>query len=95
VRKVFSSSIDLVVHLDRRTDPSDTTIHRQTMEIRAVVPALHNDFSSEPIFVRERVGAPLEWTGATPPSDFVDRVERNLPSDMRLADVLERGVMQW
>jgi len=95
VRKVFSSSIDLVVHLDRRTEPSENTIQRQTMEIRAVVPALHNDFSSEPIFVRERVGAPLEWTGATPPSDLVDRVERELPTDMRLADLLERGVTLW
>lgn len=95
VRKVFSSSIDLVVHLDRRSDPSEGSIQRQTMEIRAVVPALHEDFSSEPLFVRERLGAPLEWTGANPPADLVDRVERQLPNEMKVPALLERGLPQW
>ncbi len=37
VRKVFSSSINLVVHLDRGMDQSGSRIIRETMEIRAVV----------------------------------------------------------
>jgi len=36
------------------------------MEIAAVVPAMRDDFSVEPIFVRERLGAPLRWTGVVP-----------------------------
>ena len=95
VRKVFSSSIDFVLHLDRRTDPSDSSIQRQTMEIRAVVPALHDDFSSEPIFVRDRVGAPMEWTGATPPADISERIERVLPGGTGLSHLLERGPSPW
>ena len=76
VRKVFSSSIDLVIHLDRAPDETGNQTIRRTMEIRAVVPALHDDFTSEPIFTRAHIGAPLDWTGATPPSDLVDRMQR-------------------
>lgn len=89
VRRVFSSSIDLVVHLDRRTDPTERMIRRQTLEIRAVVPSLHDDFSSEPIFVRERLGAPLEWTGAMPPGPLADRISRELASGTTLTSLLE------
>jgi pilus assembly protein CpaF len=95
VRKVFSSSIDLVVHLDRSVDPSDNSIIRQAMEVRAVVPALHEDFSSEPIFTRPRLGAPLDWTGALPPADLVDRMERTLGAGRGLRSLLERGAGSW
>jgi hypothetical protein len=64
VRKVFSQSLDLVVHVDRDdTPPNDSEgIRRQVMEIVAVVPALSEDFTVEPIFVRQALGRPLVWT---------------------------------
>lgn len=77
VRKVFASSLDFVVHLDRDTG-GDGPIRRRVMEVLAVVPALRADFSTQPIFVREHLGAPLEWTGAMPPAPVVDRVDRAL-----------------
>jgi len=89
VRKVFSSSIDLVVHLDRAVEPSNTSIVRQAMEVRAVVPALHNDFSTEPIFARPRLGAPLVWSGALPPAELTDRIERSLGPGLTLRSLLE------
>jgi pilus assembly protein CpaF len=95
VRKVFSSSIDLVVHLDRAVDQSDNSILRQAVEVRAVVPALHEDFSSEPIFTRSRVGGSLDWTGALPPADLVDRMERTLQDGQSLRALLERGAGSW
>lgn len=95
VRKVFSSSIDLVIHLDRRADDAQKAIKRQTVEIRAVVPALHDDFSSEPLFARERIGAPLDWTGAPPPRDLADRIERAIPRGQTISSLLERGVGEW
>ena len=95
VRKVFSSSIDLVVHLDRTVDPRDNSILRQATEIRAVVPALHDDFTSEPIFVRSHLGAPLDWTGALPPAGLVDRMERGLEHDITLRGMLEEGSVSW
>lgn len=88
VRKVFSSSIDLLVHLERQLDPTGTRIHRETMEIRAVVPALHDDFSTEALFVRERVGAPLEWTGALPPEPLVRKIEPLIEGRRGLASLL-------
>ena len=56
------------MHLDRDdgTSADGGMIRRQVMEIAAVVPAMRDDFSVEPIFVRERLGAPLRWTGVVP-----------------------------
>jgi pilus assembly protein CpaF len=91
VRRIFSSAIDLVVHCDLEESGRDGEgLRRQVTEIVAVVPALHEDFSTEPLFVRERIGAPLEWTGALPPE--ADRIERRLPAGLRLRDVLEGRV---
>ncbi|HSJ83363.1 MAG TPA: ATPase, T2SS/T4P/T4SS family [Acidimicrobiia bacterium] len=89
VRKVFASSIDLVIHLDRDIEPNAGGIRRQTVEIRALVPSLHDDFSSEPLFHRERLGAPLRWTGSLPPNALVRRLEGVLPRGSSLARVLE------
>ena len=95
VRKVFSSSIDLVVHLDRETDSSTGATKRETMEIRAVVPALHEDFSSESIFARESIGRPLAWTGALPPTDLSRRIERVLRKDETLRSLLDGSAQEW
>jgi len=89
VRKVFASSIDLVIHLDRDIEPGAGGIRRQTVEIRALVPSLHDDFSSEPLFHRERLGAPLRWTGSLPPNALVRRLEGGLPRGSSLARVME------
>ena len=93
VRKVFSSSIDLVVHLDRTVEAD--SILRQTVEIRAVVPALHDDFSTELIFKRDRIGAPMQWTGALPPSVLTERLGRVLPGGESVQRLLESGVDRW
>jgi pilus assembly protein CpaF len=91
VRKVFASSIDLVVHLDRDVDPDRGGIRRQTVEVRALVPSLHDDFSSEPLFYRDRLGMPLEWTGSLPPNALVRRLEGLLPHGSTLAQLMEGG----
>ncbi len=93
VRKVFSSSIDVLVHLDRSLEPATGRIQRQVMEIRAVVPSLHDDFSSESIFARDRVGSPMEWTGALPPESLVRRIEQTVPEGETLALILGGG--EW
>ncbi|HEU4320362.1 MAG TPA: ATPase, T2SS/T4P/T4SS family [Acidimicrobiia bacterium] len=93
VRKVFSSSIDLVVHLDRLNEGD--SIMRQTVEIQAVVPALHDDFSTEPIFKSERVGVPMHWRGSLPPAPLTERLERVLPSGMTVRRLLGSGVSRW
>ena len=88
VRKVFSESLDVVVHLDRddavRNDGG--SLRRHVVEIAAVVPALRDDFTVEPLFVRDAVDAPLRWTGALPAS-LATRLER-VQGDGPLHDVL-------
>jgi pilus assembly protein CpaF len=92
VRKVFSESLDVVVHLDRDDGGSGDAdgIRRRVVEIAAVVPALRDDFTVEPLFVREHPRSPLQWTGALPPS-LATRLER--ASDASVHDVvgLERS----
>jgi pilus assembly protein CpaF len=77
VRKVFSESLDVVVHLDRDDGVSDDAapIRRRVVEIAAVVPALRDDFTIEPLFTRDGPGAPLRWTGAMP-TGLARRLER-------------------
>lgn len=89
VRKVFSESLDLVVHVDRDDTSSANGIRRQVTEITAVSPALTDGFTCEPIFVRETIGAPLVWTGALPVR-LAARVGRALPSGQQLRDVVEQ-----
>ena len=62
------------------------------MEILALAPSLHDDFTVEPIFVRERIGSPLEWTGALPPKGLTGRMEAELGEGQRLADLFDGGV---
>jgi pilus assembly protein CpaF len=95
VRKVFSSCIDLVVHLDRSSDPGSDRVVRETIEIRSVVPSLHDDFSTEPIFVRETIGSPLEWTGALPAERLLARIERLMPGRMGVANLMAIGGIEW
>lgn len=95
VRKVFASSIDLVVHLERDVDPDHGRIRRETFEIRALVPSLHDDFSTEPLFERTRVGAPMEWTGAQPPAPLTRRLERAIPEGSTLSAVMKGEDSLW
>ena len=69
VRRVFSESLDLVVHLDRDDVPSrriEAASGARSWRSRRSCPALSDDFTCEPVFVREALGRPLEWTGAVP-----------------------------
>ncbi|HEX2029354.1 MAG TPA: ATPase, T2SS/T4P/T4SS family [Nitriliruptorales bacterium] len=90
VRKVFASAIDLVVHLDRddinRADPGQG-IRREVMEVLAIAPSLHDDFTTEPVFLRHELGGALTWTGAVPPS--AERIERALAEGLTLRSILE------
>lgn len=91
VRKVFSESLDVVVHVDRDDLPRGEAvdgIRRQVMEITAVLPALADDFTVEPIFVRQGLGQALEWTGVMP-ERLVARVDRVLPDGMTLRRIVE------
>lgn len=84
VRNVFSSALDIVVHLERDTRPSIDAARadRRVAEIVAVVPSLRDDFTVEPLFVRESPGHALRWTGALP-----TRLEARLGDGVRALPV--------
>jgi len=89
VRNVFAASIDLVIHLDRESGSDQDRTRRQVVEILALVPSLHDDFSVQPLFVRERMGAPLTWTGALPPDRLRRRLEQVTPAGVSVVEVLD------
>jgi hypothetical protein len=85
--------LDLVVHLDRDLiRDADAPLRRRVIEVLAVVPSLYDDFSTEPLFQRSHLDAALEWTGAVPPDDLAEQLQRALPADVALRDVLEGRV---
>ncbi len=93
VRKVFASTIDFVVYLDRdSTTVEGQTMRRQTMEILTLNPSLHDDFTTEPLFIREAIGKPLEWTGQLPNQALLRRMEAALPERLDLRAICEGSV---
>jgi pilus assembly protein CpaF len=90
VRRIFVGALDLVVHVDRDEGAGERRVRRQVTEITAVVPSLAEGVTYEPIFVCDRIGAPLSWTGVVPPM-LEARLNRALPPDAQLRRVLERS----
>lgn len=92
VRRIFASAIDVVVHADRDDQDVDgeSRIRRGVREIIAVVPSLSDDFSTQPVFARDRLDRPLRWTGHLPPDH--DRIQRALPDGLSLRAILEGRV---
>lgn len=91
VRKVFSTTIDLVVHLDRDSVPQENEagLRRRVMEVLALVPTFGDDFATESLFVRDGLGEPLRWTGALPSPTTTGVIERSLPPGVDLRGILE------
>jgi pilus assembly protein CpaF len=86
VRKVFSSAIDLVVHVDLHDRP-DGSARREVREVIAVMPTMGEVFAVEPIFTRpDGPGTPLRWTGVLPAS--LEPLARHLPPGSTLRGVL-------
>ena len=93
VRGGVSASIDLVVRLDREMQgESEGPIRRQVMEILSGAGPRHDGFSVEPLFVRERLGAGLRWTGALPSKVLAGRLEHLLPNGVALTDIMSGEV---
>jgi len=92
VQRVFSSALDLVVHVERTAGDGGAGIRRCVTEITAVVPALTDGFTCEPVFVRDDVDEPLRWTGAIP-DRLEARADRALGSRGALRSAIESTVV--
>jgi pilus assembly protein CpaF len=91
VRRVYSQSLDLVIHLDRHDGVAGSAdgVLREVREITSLAPSLGDDFTCEPLFVRSGPGRPLKWTGVVP-DRLADRIDRALPRGESLRRLLER-----
>ena len=94
VRNVFSSVVDLVVHTAKEpTAAADGGGgRRQIMELVAIpsMQGADDDFTVEPIFVRDGFGSPLRWTGSPLPTELERRLGRVLaPLGIAVSDLLE------
>lgn len=93
VRKVFSSTIDFVIHLDRDTTTHEgQSMRRQTMEILTLNPSLHDDFTTEPLFHRDGIGKPLEWTGQLPNEALRRRIDAALPPHLDMRGICDGSI---
>lgn len=89
MRRMFARHIDFVVFVDVDEYTGGDRLRRELMEISWVDPELRDgQVVHEPIFVRDALGEPLEWTGARPREDVVARMERGLPPGVTLKSVL-------
>ena len=94
LRAVFAAGIDVVVHVELRQPGEDggQAMRRRVTEIIGIVPSLHGDFSTEPIFARASFDAPLEWTGFVPADA---RLEGRLPAGITLRALASGVVSPW
>jgi pilus assembly protein CpaF len=89
VQRAFSSALDLVIHVERRACERGG-IKRAVTEITAVLPALADGFTCEPVFVRDAPDRPLRWTGVVP-DRLEERADRVLGRPGALRSILESG----
>ena len=91
VRRVFSSAIDLVIHLDRLAlgEGHDGGPLRQTREIVAVAPGRDGSFSVRDLFSRPRLGEPMTWSGHLPPRGLRSRIEQ--AAGVSMAEIMGDG----
>jgi pilus assembly protein CpaF len=94
LRAVFTAAIDVVVHVELRQPGQDGehAMRRRVTEIIGIVPSLHGNFSTEPIFTRAHFDAPLEWTGYVPADT---RLEGRLAAGITLRDLAAGSVSPW
>jgi pilus assembly protein CpaF len=93
VRATFARLIDLVVHCEAEPlhrVPEGGRRRRQVMEICAVPAQITDDeFTLEPVFVREDFGRPLEYVGHHLPDDLEKRLNRALPNGVTMRDLAD------
>ena len=81
IRRLFARHVEFVVFadVDETRAASEPGKRRQVTEICWVEPELRaGHVVHEPLFTREELGLPLEWTGAAPPATLSRRIERGL-----------------
>ncbi|MBP9114951.1 MAG: CpaF family protein [Acidimicrobiia bacterium] len=84
MRKIFSSAIDVVVHVDREENASISDgLMRGVTEIIAVESSISDSFTTTTLFSRKTLQEQLKFSG-TIPDRLISRIEKSLPSEVTL-----------
>lgn len=87
MRNIFSSAIDLVVHVDRSEHTGENGISRGVMEILALEPALGNSFTTTTIYSRTSLDDELELSGHIP-QGLVKKINKALPNNLNVEKII-------
>lgn len=87
MRNIFSSAIDIVVHVDREENASIADgLVRGVTEIVAVESSMSDTFTTTSIFSRKSLRDELEFNG-TVPDRLINRIEKSLPEGVTLEKI--------
>lgn len=88
MRKIFSNSIDIVVHVDREENPTvQDGLLRGITEIVAVQPTMSDTFTTTTLFSRSSLQDELSFEGVVP-SVLERKIDKALKGKFKLADIM-------
>ncbi len=88
MRNIFSSAIDIVVHVDREEHATqENGLSRGVMEIVAVEPTMSDSFTTTTLFARDSLHDSLDYVG--PISDqLIKKVNKSLPEGCTVEKII-------
>lgn len=88
MRNIFSSAIDVVVHVDREEHAThENGLTRGVMEIVAVEPTMSDSFTTTTLFARDSLSSSLNYVG--PLGDqLAKKINKVLPNDCSVEKIL-------
>lgn len=87
MRNIFSSAIDVVVHVDREENASiEDGLIRGVTEIVAVESSMSDTFTTTKIFSRDSLHEELKYNGNMP-TRLIERIEKSLPKGITLSKI--------
>lgn len=90
MRNIFSSAIDIVVHVDREEKAiEENGLLRGVTQIIAVEPTISDSFTTTTIFVRDNLSEPLQYVGPIP-ENLNNKISKALPPSCSL-DAIVHG----
>lgn len=88
MRNIFSSAIDVVVHVDREENPTfENGLVRGVTQIVAVEPSMSDKFTTTTLFSRDDLNQPLKPTGRLP-DRLKTKLNKALPRDLNIDKIM-------
>jgi|JI10StandDraft_1071094.scaffolds.fasta_scaffold162927_2 pilus assembly protein CpaF len=87
MRNIFSSAIDIVVHVDREEQAThENGLSRGVMEIVAVEPSMSDSFTTTTLFSRTSLSEELKFKGPFP-MELSKKINKALPNNLTIESI--------